>query len=130
RGAATSRSMISAPLPPIRSRCSRVTPSAGGLGGMQGERRLLDFFPDECFAEVFRPALADGLRFRAIGEHQEGHVRRLEGCDWTLLSTAWGGWGYLGGGADSRISSGANGWRGVWRLRGDGQAVATRRKKS
>jgi hypothetical protein len=42
---------------------------------MQGECRLLDFFPDEGVAEVFRPTLANGLGFRAFGEHQERHVR-------------------------------------------------------
>src|SRR5664279_3213259 len=39
----------------------------GRLGGIDGERCLLDLFPDEGVAEVFRPALADGLRFRAFG---------------------------------------------------------------
>jgi hypothetical protein len=36
----------------------------GGLGGIEGERRLLDFLADKSVAEVLRPALADGLRFR------------------------------------------------------------------
>jgi len=35
------------------------------LGGVPGERRLLDFFADEGVAEVLWPALADDLRFRA-----------------------------------------------------------------
>ena len=46
---------------------------------MQVEHRLLDFFADESVAEVFRPALADGLRFRAFGEHEEGHVSPAAG---------------------------------------------------
>jgi hypothetical protein len=33
---------------------------------MQVERRLVDLFADEGVAEVFRPALADGLGFRAF----------------------------------------------------------------
>jgi hypothetical protein len=44
------------------------------LGGIQSQRRLLDFFADEGVAEVLRPALADGLGFRTFGEQQEGHV--------------------------------------------------------
>jgi hypothetical protein len=51
----------------------------GGLGGIEGERRLLDLFADEGVAEVFRPALADGLRFCAFGEHEEGHIRPAAG---------------------------------------------------
>jgi hypothetical protein len=44
------------------------------LGGMQIERLLVDFFADESVAEVFRPALAYGLGFRAFGEHEKRHV--------------------------------------------------------
>ena len=51
----------------------------GRLGGMQGKRRLLDLFADEGVAEVLRPPFADGLRFRAFGEHQEGHVSPAAG---------------------------------------------------
>jgi hypothetical protein len=51
----------------------------GGLGGIKSERRLLDFFADEGAAEVFRPAPADGLGFRAFGEHEEGHVSPAAG---------------------------------------------------
>jgi len=79
RGAASSQSMMSAPWPPIPSRRSRVAPSAAAWAGLRMKRRLLDFFPDEGIAEVFRPALADGLRFRAFGEHEERHVSLAAG---------------------------------------------------
>jgi hypothetical protein len=62
----------------------------GGSGGMQAERRLLDLFADESVAEVFRPALADGLRFRAFGEHEEGHISPAAGLvSRTLRSVGW-----------------------------------------
>ena len=53
-------------------------PFRGRLSGMESERRLFDFFPDGV-AEVLRPALADGLRFRAFSEHGEGHVSPAAG---------------------------------------------------
>jgi hypothetical protein len=56
---------------------------------MEGERRLLDFFADESVAEVFRPTLANGLRFRAFGEHEKGHVSPAAGLVVTLGSVGW-----------------------------------------
>jgi hypothetical protein len=61
----------------------------GGLGGIESKRRLLDFFPDEGVAEVFRPALADGLRFRAFGEHEERHVSPAARLVEDLFSVGW-----------------------------------------
>jgi hypothetical protein len=46
-------------------------PFRGGLGRIKNERRLLDFFSDEGVAEVLGPALTDGLRFCAFGEHED-----------------------------------------------------------
>jgi len=71
-GAASSQLMMRAPWPPIRSRRSRVAPSAAAWARCR--LSALDFFANEGVAEVFWPALADGLRFRAFGEHEEGHV--------------------------------------------------------
>ena len=89
RGAASSQSGMRAPLAadPIEAFARRSF--RGGLGGIESKRRLLDFFPDEGVVEVFRPALADGLRFRAFGKHEERHVfpaaRRVE----DLFSVGW-----------------------------------------
>jgi hypothetical protein len=63
----------------------------GGLGGIESKRRLLDFFPDEGVAEVFRPALADGLRFWAFGEHEERHVSPAARLVEDLFSVGWCG---------------------------------------
>jgi hypothetical protein len=52
-------------------------PFRGGLGGMQVEHCLLDLLANEGVAEVFRSALADGLGFRAFGEHRKGMSRGL-----------------------------------------------------
>jgi hypothetical protein len=38
----------------------------GGLGGMRGERRLVDFFADEGIAEVLRPTLCGWLALPRI----------------------------------------------------------------
>jgi hypothetical protein len=51
----------------------------GGLGRIQGERCLLNLLADKSVAEVLRPALADGLRLRAFGEHEEGHISPAAG---------------------------------------------------
>jgi len=44
---------------------------------MQVEHCLLDLLANEGVAEVFRSALADGLGFRAFGEHRKGMSRGL-----------------------------------------------------
>jgi hypothetical protein len=78
-----------APWPPMCSRAFAGRAFRGGLGGAEGERRLLDFFADESVAEVFRPALADGLRFHAFGEHEEGHVSQRPDLSRALRSVGW-----------------------------------------
>jgi hypothetical protein len=79
RGAASSQSMMSAPWPPIRSRRSRGRSFRRRLGRIKNERCLLDLLADEGVAEVFRPVLAEGLRFRVFGQHEEGHVSPAAG---------------------------------------------------
>jgi hypothetical protein len=71
--------MMSAPWPPIRSRRSRGRSFRRRLGRIKNERCLLDLLADEGVAEVFRPVLAEGLRFRVFGQHEEGHVSPAAG---------------------------------------------------
>ena len=89
RGAASSQSMMSAPWPPIRSRRSRGRSFRRRLGRIKNERCLLNLLADEGVAEVFRPVLAEGLRFRNLASMRKGMSPERPVLSRTLRSVGW-----------------------------------------